>query len=254
MRTMHQEDPERRRESKMSQAQEEWPVLPHGPLLQLQDNLWHVEGVLPRMSIGRRMCIARLSDRRLVIHSAIALDEEGMAALEALGPVAFVLVPNAYHRIDAPRFRKRYPNATLLCPAGSRKKVEQVVAVNGSYDDFPEDDAVKLRHLEGLKAAEGVMSVSDASGTSLVFNDSLFNIPHGKGIGGFLLRMLGSSGGPKVTRIMRLFVIKDKKALAADLAKLAETPSLVRLLPAHGQPVEKDAAQVLRDVAASVWS
>lgn len=236
----------------MTQTSDFWPVLPHGALLPLQDNLWQVEGALPKMSMKRRMCVARMSDGRLVIHSAVALDEEGMAALEALGPVAFLLVPNAFHRMDAPLFRKRYPDATLLCPTGARKKVEQVVAVDGSYDDFPEDAAVKLRHLEGVKEAEGVMSVTDANGTSLVFNDTLFNLPHGKGVGGLVLRLLGSSGGPKVTRIMRLFVIKDKQALAADLAQLAETKSLIRLVPAHGDPIDQGAAGVLRQVAAAL--
>jgi hypothetical protein len=236
----------------MSNTENSWNALPHGPLLALQDNLWHVEGTLPKMSMKRRMCVAKMSDGRLVIHSAVALSDEGMAALDALGPVGFILVPNAFHRMDAQAYKERYPDARLLCPAGARKKVEDVVAVDGTYEEFPDDESVKLRHLDGLNEAEGVMSVSDEHGTSLVFNDTLFNLPHGKGFGGLMLRALGSSGGPKVTRLMRMFVLKDKKALAADLGALADTPSLIRWIPAHGAPVDQGAAQVLREVAATL--
>ena len=35
----------------------EWNVLPHGPLTQLADNLWWVEGDLPNMSLERCMTV-----------------------------------------------------------------------------------------------------------------------------------------------------------------------------------------------------
>jgi hypothetical protein len=238
----------------MAKSNKEWATLEHGPLIQLQENLWHVEGTLPHMSIGRRMCIAKLTDGRLVLHSPVALEEEAMAALDALGPVGYILVPSGFHRMDGPRFKERYPEATLLCPRGALARVKKVVSVDGTYDDFPSDDSVRLRHLEGMKAAEGVLVVSAGAETTLVFNDAFFNLAHGKGMGGFMMRVMGSSGGPKVTRIMRLLAIKDKKAVAADLASLAETRNLVRLIPGHGDPVLEQAPQVLRQVAANLYS
>jgi hypothetical protein len=225
-------------------------ALPHGPLIKLQENLWQVEGKLPKMALERRMCVAKLDGGGLVIHSAVTLDDEGMSALEALGPIAYLLVPSGFHRMDAAAFRERYPDAKILCPGGSRKKVSQVVDVDGSYDDLPEDGAVHLRHMEGVKGFEGVMRVAADEGTTLVFNDLFFNLP--KGEGGKLVRLMGSTGGPKVTPGMLLFLIKDKKALAADLKLLAETPNLCRLVPGHGHVVEENAAQVLRDVAAQL--
>ncbi len=233
----------------MESRDDDWPVLEHGPLLRLQEDLWQVEGELPKMSMGRRMCVAKRSDGGLVIHNSVALEEEAMSSVEALGPIAYILVPSAFHRIDAARFHGRFPDAKVLSPKGSRKKVSKVVAVDGSYDDFPEDETVSLRHLKGMKAFEGVMTVKGEDGTTLVFNDALFNLPHGSGMGGLILKVMGSSGGPKVTRIMRLFAIKDKKALAADLRTLAETPGLSRLVPGHGIVIEDNAAQVLGEVA-----
>jgi len=236
----------------MPKAHDEWTVLDHGDLKQLEENLWHVKGTLPDMPIQRRMTVARMDDGRLVVHSAIAMSDSAMAELEALGTIAYVLVPNGWHRLDAPAYRKRYPDARLLCPRGSRKKVEQVVRVDGTYDDFPKDGSVSLEMLEGIKDLEGVMKVGSQSGLTLVFNDALFNVPHGKGVGGLVFRLLGSTGGPKVTRIMKLFAVKDKDRLREHLRRLADSPGLHRIIPGHGHIIDANAAAVLRQVASEL--
>jgi hypothetical protein len=40
--------------------------------------------------------------------------------------------------------------------------------------------------------------------------------------------------------------VSDKKALKADLLRLAETPDLVRLVPSHGRIVATDPAGAIR--------
>src|SRR5690606_38404699 len=79
----------------------------HGPLERLEDNLWRVEGALPNMALRRVMTVVRMADGRLVIHSAIALPDELMAQIEAWGRPSYLLVPNAYHRLDAPAYKAR---------------------------------------------------------------------------------------------------------------------------------------------------
>jgi hypothetical protein len=233
-------------------SSDEWLVFDCGPVVRVNENLRHVDGSLPKMPLRRRMTVARTSNGKLVFHSPIALGEDAMKDLEGWGEPAFIIAPNAWHRLDSPRFKKRYPNAKLLCPEGARKKVQQVVTVDGTYDDFPEDDVVKLHYLEGVRRAEGVMEVRSNEGTTLVFNDALFNIPHGKGLTWLIMRLLGSTGGPKVTRVMRWFAVKDKKALSRCLQELAATENLVRLIPGHGAPIEENAASILRDVAGAL--
>jgi hypothetical protein len=75
-------------------------------------------------------------------------------------------------------------------------------------------------------------------------------LPHRSGVDGLVLRLLGSSGGPKVTPVARLLTVRDAGALAADLERLAQTVGLVRLVPSHGEVVDDDAPAVLRRVAA----
>ncbi len=233
----------------MAKAHESWTVLEHGPIEKLAENLWTVDGSLPKMSLRRWMTIARMDDGRLLIHNAIALEEELMKEIEDFGKPAFLVVPNGWHRLDAAAFKKRYPEAAVLCPKGARKKVEQVVSADMTYDGFSGDDSVTLEHVAGLKEVEGVLSVRSPDGVTLVFNDLIFNLPHQSGFAGLFFRILGSTGGPKVTRIMRMFAVKDKKALRSGLTGLAGTADLVRIIPGHGERIEDDAAAVLRGIA-----
>jgi hypothetical protein len=231
----------------------DWPVSPHGKLEKLAENLWRVQGSMAGLPMPRVMTIARIADgerERLVIHSPVALREDAMRQVEALGEPAFLLVPSRYHRIDARRFARRYPKARVLCPAGSRPYVAAVVRVDGTYDDFGGDDKVSLEHLDGIADVEGVMRVRSGDGTTLVFNDVLFNLPHGPGLGGLAMRLVGSSGGPRVTRIARTFIVKDRRALARRFVALAnETPDLVRIVVSHSDVIDREPAEVLRRVA-----
>ena len=56
----------------------DWTILPHGKPTRLDENLLTVTGVLrmpPMGDVERRMTVVRLRDGRLVVYSAIALDE-----------------------------------------------------------------------------------------------------------------------------------------------------------------------------------
>ncbi|MCB9649213.1 MAG: hypothetical protein H6730_21795 [Deltaproteobacteria bacterium] len=230
-------------------TQTTWKVLPHGPLEQLEENLWRVEGALAGMPLKRVMTVARRSDGKLVLHNGIALEEPLMAELEALGEPAVLVVPNGYHRLDAPAYKARYPKIEVVCPKGARKKVEEKVPVDRTYDEVPEDRDVVIRHVAGLGEGEGVMVVRSGEHASLVLNDLVFNMPHVPGVTGFVLRhVTQSTGGPHVTRIAKLFLIKDKKALRADLEALAATPGLVRIIVSHHLMVSEDPAGLLRSL------
>lgn len=232
-----------------------WTVLPHRPVEKLSERVWRVEGDLKGMDLKRVMTVARRADGGLVVHNAIALEEPMMKELDAWGPVRFIVVPNGYHRIDAPRFKARYPDAKVLCPKGARARVEQRVAVDGAYEDLPADEFVSLETLDGTGEGEGVMIVREGAGvgTTVVFNDAVFNMPHQPGFSGFVLRYVtASTGGPKVSRLARLALIKNKKDFAAHLTRIANLPGLARVIVSHHQTITDDPAGALRAVAASV--
>lgn len=237
----------------MAKAHDTWKVLPHRPIEQLTENLWRVEGKLENMPLKRVMTLARRGDGGVVVHNAVALDDASMAQLDAWGPVTALIVPNGYHRLDAKIFKDRYPQARVYCPRGATKKVSEVVAVDAAYEDFPADPAIELHTLDGVKEQEGVMLVRSADGVTLVFNDAVFNMPHVRGFTGWIFRhVTQSTGGPRVSRLFRLGVLKDKAAFRAHLERLADTPNLRRMIVSHQDMVQGDAAAAIRQAAATL--
>jgi len=218
----------------MAKAFGEWKVLAHGPLLTLADNLLWVQGSLPGMSLKRSMVVVRLSDGKLVIHNGIALESAQMAELERFGTPAYLIVPNGGHRLDAPAYKQRYPALRVFTPQGSRKRVEEVIPVDGVYEDFPHEALLRLETLNGVAESEGALIVQSSDGASVILNDCMFNMDRKKDPLGFLFTtVLGSAPGPRVSRLAKLVFIKDKQALRADFERYAELPNLVRVIVAH---------------------
>jgi len=237
----------------MAKAHAEWTVLEHLPTEKLEENLWCVRGTLPGMALKRVMTLVRLEDGRIVVHSAVALDDASMAEIEAWGTPAILLVPNTFHRLDAPAYVGRYPNLKVYCPRGGRKKIEDVVEVDGTYDDLEDLPGLRWKYLDGIGKAEAVFSVKSRSGTTLVFNDAVFNMPHGRGTSGLVFRYLTqSTGGPRVTRLFKFFAIKDRTAFRAHLERLAATPDLHRIIVSHHRMVTDDPAGALRIAASTL--
>jgi len=235
----------------MAKANGDWKVLPHGPIEKLADNLWWVQGSLPGMSLKRTMTVVRFSDGRLLIHNAIALDEGSMRKLEDWGSPTFLVVPNGGHRLDAPAFKKRYPALQVVAPRGSRARIEEVVPVDLTYDQFPAEDTVRFETLHGVKEAEGAMIVRSADGVTVVLNDAVFNMDRKRDpLGFFFTTLLGSAPGPRVSRLAKLIYVKDKPALRSDLERFAQIPDLQRLVVAHEKVASgPSAAAALRTAA-----
>jgi hypothetical protein len=229
-----------------------WTVLPHGPVVSLAANLRSVEGTLPTGHVPRRMAVARRSDGRLIFYNAIPLDPEEMAALEAWGTPSFLLVPNPFHRLDLHAFKERYPGIQVLCTASIRAQVSKVVAVGGDLGNLPPDPDIEAVVARGTQEREVLLRVRSGGETSLCFSDLVMNLKHLAGFDGFLLGLLGSVGGPRVTRIAKMVLVKDRAAVRAHLDELASIPGLARLIPSHGDVIEADAAGVLRGIAAKL--
>jgi hypothetical protein len=223
-------------------------------LEQLAENLWRLEAPVPGMPLGRVMTVARMSDGALLIHNAIDGGEALYREVAALGAPRYLVVPNGWHRLDAPKYKVRFPSIQVVAPAGGRKKVSQVVAVDLTYEELAKDDAVRMETLDGLAEAEGVLHVRSNDGVTLVFTDVVFNLPKRfPGLQGFIYHdLVGSKPGPRVTRVARWFVVKQKHAYRTHLERLAATPDLKRVIVAHGAMETNDPAAMLRAAAATL--
>lgn len=238
----------------MPQILEQWKVLPHGKLSQIDDNLLTVTGQIemPLMSLPRRMTVVRLNDGRLVIFSAIALDEDEMAAIEDYGTPAYLIVPNDHHRLDAKVWKDRYPQLRVVAPEGAREKVEETVPVDTVAPHFADPD-LEFVTVPGTRGHEAALVVRTPRGTTLVLNDIVGNIRHASGFGGWLLRVVGFAGDhAQIPKPVKMAMVEDTDALRAQLLEWAAIDSLTRILVSHGSPIEDNPRQVLRDLAASL--
>jgi hypothetical protein len=225
-----------------------WTVLPHEPLEKHSESLWSVSGKMPGGN-QRRMAIARRADGKLLIHNPIALNDADMAQLEAFGKPAFLVVPNAFHRMDSIIYKQRYPEISVLCPQTARKKVGQVVEVAGNLDEMPKDENVELFHLRGMNEREGAIRVRGKDGTGLVFNDTLLNLESKGGVGGFFMAPTGTLSVPRFARWM---MMKNGAELREHLQELAASTSLTHVGPGHGAVIGSEAVATLKQAAARV--
>ena len=238
----------------MPKVLEEWTVLPHGKLTHLADDVMVVEGSI-HMPVGefpRRMTIVRLADGRLVIYSAIALDETEMAALEAFGRPAFLIVPCDIHRMDAKIWKARYPALIVVAPEGARKKVEDVVHVDAIEADFG-DPRVQLVTVPGTGGHEAALLFRGPVDTTLEVNDLIANLDDRPGFGGWLLRLAGFAGGePRIPNVIDFKIVKDRDALRDQLEAWARIDGLARIVVSHGAVVTNEPRRVLRELAATM--
>ena len=238
----------------MTKPFQQWTVLPHGKLSQIDDNILTVVGEIhmPLTDLPRRMTVVRLNDARLVVFSAVALDEKEMAALEAYGRPAYLIVPNDKHRLDAKIWKDRYPQMQVVAPEGSRAKVEEVVPVDTVTPRF-EDPNVQFVAVPGTRGREAALVVRSPSGTTLVLNDVVGNIRDASGFGGWLLHVVGFAGKEaQIPKVVKMAMIDDMNALRIQLLQWAEIESLKCILVSHGSPIDEKPRQTLRDLAASL--
>jgi len=235
----------------MAKPFSEWTVLPHGRLTRVEENIVCVTGLLamPVGEVERRMTVVRLTDGRLVVYSAIALDEAEMSALEAFGTPAFLVVPNDIHRLDAKVYKDRYPRLEVVTPPAARPKVEKVVHVDSTFVDFG-DPNVRYVIVAGTGEREAALIVETENGTTLVLNDLIFNLANRPGVAGWLFAAIGITGdSPHIPPIVKMRQVGDADALRTQLIRWASLPNLRRVVVSHGDIIADDAAPVLRRIA-----
>jgi hypothetical protein len=235
----------------MAKPPRPWIVTKPVTLSKLEDNVWAVESPVPGgPGMNRRMTIVKLSDGRLVFLDAVPVEDAQLAEIRAWGTPAFLVVSHGGHRIDIHAFRDKL-GVKVLCPELADAKVRERVTVDGHLDALPRDPALSWIPVGGSKLGEAWFLATSPGGRVTVHSaDAFMNIP--KGGGNFLLRLMGFSGGPKVVPVFKTMFVNDKAALRASYEKVIATPGVVRVIPCHGEMVEKDAVGALRTAMSTI--
>ncbi len=213
---------------------------PHGRLEELAAGLHCVRGTFGRSPLGRRMTVVVPPAGRLALHSPVRLDDAGMAALEALGPVGWLVAPNSFHWADVPWYAARYPEARVLAPAAAHGKLAPHVRLDGSLeDDWPPELAGTLERLplEGMKTGEHAFFHPPSR--TLILTDLVFNMgTEARGPARWLLRLNRAHGRFGPTRLLRWVFLRDAAALLASLRRLEEW-DYDRVVVSHGDVLER---------------
>lgn len=218
-------------------------IFPHGAPVELAPGLWQVEGSLP-FPLKRNMTLSRRPDGSLMVISAIALDEAGMKALEALGEPTTLVISHPMHTMDAAFYKARYPKMRVIAPKDAAKPLAET-KIDATPEEALPDLGVRFHVVPGMKYTETVLDLDTDKGRALVFTD-LVGFGGGKGL---MMKLLGPPGGVGVARIVKFRQIGDKPAVRAFLREVAETPGLGMLLTGHGPPALADGAGKLRIAA-----
>jgi hypothetical protein len=225
-------------------------IFPHGDPVALAPNLWQVTGSLP-FPLKRNMTIYRLPNGKLVLYSVVALDDGGMKKLEALGEPAYIVVPHALHVMDAPFYRRRYPEARMLAEADAQKRVRCDVDAT-TQEGLKELAAsgVRTRIVPGMRFDEVVLDLDIEGGRAIVVTDVAT-----RGAGpkdNFAMRLLGPPGPFGTPRIVKFRQVKDKRAIAGFFTELAGSADIAMVAASHGPPLVADCSAAFREAAAGL--
>jgi hypothetical protein len=241
----------------MARLHDQWTVLPHGPLRELDSGLLTVVGQIP-MPFGkfpRRMTVAGLTGGRTAIFSAIPLVEPEMERIEALGEPAFLIVPSGLHRLDIRPYKARYPKARVVAPSGAREQVSEAVAVDLVSDRLDDLD-VHFLTVRGTGDGDAAMLVRRPGGATLIVNDIIGHVTRASGFGPWLISLLTGFGAkrPAVPRPVQAKLVGDPVPLAAQFEEWAEIQGLRRIVPSHGEIIDDQPAAELRRLAQALRS
>ena len=192
----------------------------------------------------------------LLIYNAIAVNEETLQEILKLGNPSIMVVPNDMHICCIGVWKKRFPHLKVICFRKPCPTIEQVVPIDctltelASHDGSVWKECITVRHIDGWNSFEDILEVKlSTNKVAMIMCDTLFTVPYQADIGpvGRLIQWIfdsyvdvpahdGKITVPKVSRIVRIFVIRDWKQAEAWFRKYA-SESIYAILVNYGPPV-----------------
>jgi hypothetical protein len=117
-----------------------------------------------------------------------------------------------------------------------------------------DDPDVHLVTPPGMDGLEAVLRINREGRLTLVVNDIVANVEHPHGLGAALMARLFGFGvhHPEMPKVGRKHFVKDAGALTAELRSWADDPELTRIVISHGDIIEEEPDEALRQVAAGI--
>lgn len=216
--------------------------------------IWHAQRGLTVAGIAltSRMTVIQLAGGGLWLHSPILLDDALRAALDALGPVVYIVAPNKTHHLFAKKALAQYPQARLFgAPGLADKRPDLAPMATLAATAQPEWDAeIAQVFIGGVPVVNETVFFHRAS-HSAIFTDVC---QMWRGPLDWKTTLLGHLTGVRnrlaVPRTVR-WMVKDKAAFRASSAQILAWP-VQRVLVAHNSVIEGGAHAALAKALGAV--
>jgi hypothetical protein len=205
------------------------------------------------LELGGRMTVVRLPGGGVWIHSPVSLEASTRAAVEALGPVRFLVAPNLMHHLYMKDWAAAYPEAKVVALEALRRKQPQL-RIDVPLTDTPPPGCAEVlsqRRLGGMPKLGEAVFLHRPSRT-LLLTDVAFNIRSSDSWQTrTYLRACGTYGKLAPTVLLKSLV-KDRVALRASLEEVLGW-DFERVVVCHGEVLEQGGREALRSGFEWLW-
>lgn len=213
------------------------------------DSIWATERPIWFSGVRMRVrtTVVRLSGGALWVHSPCPPTDDVCAALDALGEVRWIVVPNRWHHLQAPATAARYPKAPVVGPKSAQARNPHVRLTLGTDDpayigSTPELIPIPLR---GVPFLDETVFFHPSSG-SLIAADLLISAcARDHWSWRIAARILGCYEKARTPPDVR-WNTRASTEVAESIAQLRALP-LQRILVAHADPITDRPGQQLAE-------
>ncbi|KAI0790482.1 hypothetical protein C8Q75DRAFT_762043 [Abortiporus biennis] len=210
-------------------------------------------GIIP---FGGRSTAVKLTNGDVWVLASTPLDTESKERLDALGPVKWIIGADAVHYMFLGQFKKAYPDAKVIAVADSEPKVKnEGFKFDGAWGADPEgtkygfEDDIQHCYFSGFRNKD--VAFFHPESKSLIQADLLLNLPpteqYSKTNSWASIPLLGGFVNPFSGLYQRMVwsLGVDKEAMKRD-AKIVDGWDFERIIPCHGDVIEKDGKKAWR--------
>jgi hypothetical protein len=217
-------------------------------LREVDSDIWVAEQPLRYfgLSVGTRMTVVRLVDRKLLVISPIQASEAIINQLNQLGAVEHIVAPNLYHYMFATDFKALYPAATFWAVPGLDIKkptlpIDQIIQIQEnslwSGIEYTSFDGFRTLGLSGFDLLNEYVFFHTASRTLIVTDAAFYFDESFPLITQLAARVIGSYKSLSPS-LLEQIATTDKKKIRESVERVLSW-DFERVIMAHGTVVER---------------
>jgi hypothetical protein len=221
-------------------------------LSSLADGVWYDTAPVGflGLELTATMTVLRLDDGGLLVHSPLPLTTERRAAAEALGPIAHLYAPNAFHHRWLAEWHRALPSARVHAPTELATRLPEV-RIDRFHDTANAaafgDEIVEIP-IRGCRLAETVLV--HRRGRAAVVTDLVHNIGRpSHGWTKLYSRVMGFYDRVALSRVLRWTAFKDRVAARQSVDQLLGH-EFDTLVVGHGAPLATGGRDALAQATA----